>query len=185
MLDLVALQTVRERGEGLPIDPSLGGFAARFRAAIAQRLRLLEERGLVRSSVEERDGVRVRRLAVALGAEEKVERAMRERDRGLTPLDEVARREGKPVVEARLEPGRAYRGRVVAMASDAEGRTVVVLDTEPTLTAVPVADRKLPVGQEIRARAVAQEVPGERRRVLLWQLDELEREQKRDRGRER
>lgn len=122
---------------------------------------------------------------VALDAEERVERAMRERDRGLTPLAEVERREGKPVAEAKLEPGRAYRGRVVAMASDAEGRAVVVLHTEPTLTAIPAADRKLPVGREIRARVVTQEVPGERRRVLAWQLDELAREKKRDHGRER
>jgi hypothetical protein len=73
----------------------------------------------------------------------------------------------------------------VAMASDAEGRAVVVLQSERTLTALPAPDRKFQLGQEIRARAVAQEVPNERRRVLAWQLDELDREQKRDRGRER
>ena len=51
---------------------------------------------------------------------------MKERDRGLTPLLEVERSHGKPVLHAKLEPGRAYQGRVVAMASDADGRAYVV-----------------------------------------------------------
>jgi len=70
------------------------------------------------------------------------------------------------------------------MASDADGRAYVVLNTDPTLTAVP-AEQKLRVGQEIYARAATQEVAGERRWILAWQLDDLEQERKRDRGRER
>jgi len=185
LLDLTALQMVQEDGREIPSDASLRGFAGHFREASARRLPLLEKRGLVAGVEEERGGERVRRLAVMPGAEETIERAMKERDRGLTPLIEVERSQGKPVTEAKLEPGRAYRGRVVAMASDAEGRTVVVLQSERTLTALPAPDQKFQVGQEIRARAVAQEVPNEHRRVLAWQLDELDREQKRDRGRER
>jgi hypothetical protein len=71
------------------------------------------------------------------------------------------------------------------MASDANGKAYVVLNTDPTLTAVPAAEQKLRVGQEIYARAVTQEVAGERRWILAWQIDDLEQERKRDRGRER
>jgi hypothetical protein len=60
-----------------------------------------------------------------------------------------------------------------------------VLNTDPTLTAVPATEQKLRVGQEIYARAVTQEVAGERRWILAWQLNELEQERTRDRGRER
>jgi len=139
----------------------------------------------VQVAAEERDGERIRRLGVALDAEERIERAMKERDRGLTPLSEVERTQGKPVLHAKLEPGRAYQGRVVAMASDADGRAYVVLNTNPTLTAVPAPEQRLQVGQEIYARAVTQEVAGERRWILAWQLNDLEQERKRDLGRER
>jgi len=179
-LDLVALQTLREHNGALPLDGPSSGFGAQLRDAIARRLHLLEERGLLQVEEEERGGERVRRLAVAIDAEERIERAMKERDRGLTPLSEVERIHGGPVAHAKLEPGRAYQGRVVAMASDTEGRAYVVLHTDPTLTAVPAANRRLQVGQEIHARAVTQAIPGERQWVLAWQLDDLEQERKRD-----
>jgi hypothetical protein len=185
LLDLVAVHTVREHGGELPGDGSLTGFGAELREAIEGRLPLLEERRLLQVQEEERGSERVRRLAVALDAEERIERAMKERDRGLTPMAEVERVQGKPVAHAKLEPGRAYQGRVVAMASDAEGRAYVVLDTDPTLTAVPAAERTLGIGQEIYARAVTQEVAGKRRWVLAWQINDLEQERKRDRDRER
>src|SRR5208337_5167130 len=118
VLDLVAVQTVREHGGALLPDGPVHGFGARLHEAIARRLPLLEERGLLQVAEEERGGERVRRMVVALDAEERIERAMKERDRGLTPLSEVERTHGKPVGHAKLEPGRAYQGRVVAMASD-------------------------------------------------------------------
>jgi len=185
VLDLVAVQNLRDNGGALPADGPVHGFGARLREAIAERLPLLEERGLLQVAEEDRGSERVRRLAVALDAEERIERAMKERDRGLTPLLEVERAQGKPVLHAKLEPGRAYQGRVVAMASDADGRAYVVLNTDPTLTAVPAAERRLQVGQEVYARAATQEVAGERRWILAWQLDDLEQERKRDLGRER
>ncbi len=117
ILDLVAVQTVRDNGGSLPADAPFHGFGARLREAIAERLPLLEESGLLRVAEEERGDERVRRLVVALDAEERFERAMTERDRGLTPLSEVERAHGMPVMHAKLEPGRAYQGRVVAMAS--------------------------------------------------------------------
>jgi len=185
LLDLVALQAVREHDGALRMDGPSSGFGAQLREAIAGRLPLLEEHRLLKVEEKERGGERVRRLAVALDAEERIERAMKERDRGLTPLSEVERIHDKPVVHAKLEPGRAYQGRVVAMASDAEGGAYVVLHTEPTLTAIPAAGRTLLVGQEIHAHAVTQEVAGERRWTLAWRVDELERERTHDRGRER
>ena len=185
VLDLVAVQTLRDNGGALPADGAVHGFGLRLREAMAKRLPLLEERGLVQVAEGERGDERGHRMVVALDAEERIERAMKERDRGLTPLSEVERTQGKPVLHAKLEPGRAYQGRVVAMASDADGRAYVVLNTDPTLTAVPVAEQKLRVGQEIYARAVTQEVAGERRWILAWQLDDLEQERTHDRGRER
>jgi hypothetical protein len=185
LLDLVAVQTVREHGGELPLDGPLTGFGAELREALEGRLPLLEERGLLEVQEEERGGERFRRLVVALDAEERIDRAMKERSRGLTPLAEVERVHGKPVAHAKLEPGRAYQGRVVAMASDAEGTAYVVLDTDPTLTAIPALNRRPEVGQEIYARAVTQEVAGERRWTLAWQIDDLEQERARDRGRER
>ena len=158
--------------------------AERFRDAMARRLPLLEKYGLLQEIEEEPGGERVRRFAVALDAEERIERAMKERDRGPTPLSEVERLHRKPLVHAKLEPGRAYQGRVVAMASDAEGRAYVVLHTDPTLTAVPAAERRLHLGQEIHARAVTEEAAGERRRILAWQLDDLAQERRQGRSRE-
>src|SRR5208337_1420492 len=137
----------REHNGALPLDGPSSGFGAQLRDAIARRLHLLEERGLLQVEEGERGGERVR---------------------------------GGPVAHAKLEPGRAYQGRVVAMASDTEGRAYVVLHTDPTLTAVPAANRRLQVGQEIHARAATQAIPGERQRVLAWQLDDLEQERKRD-----
>jgi hypothetical protein len=185
VLDLVAVQTLRDNGGALPPDRPVHGFGPRLREAMAKRLPLLEERGLVQVAEEQRGGEGVSRMVVASDAEERIERAMKERDRGLTPLLEVERTHGKPVVHAKLEPGRAYQGRVVAMASDADGRAYVVLNADPTLTAVPVAEQKLRVGQEIYARAVTHEVAGERRWTLAWRLDNLEQERRRDLGRER
>jgi hypothetical protein len=185
VLDLAAVQTVRENGGVLPADRPVHGFGAQLRDAIERRIPLLEERGLLHGVEEERGNERVRRLAIAVDAEERIERAMKERDRGLTPLSEVERTYGKSVVRARLEPGLTYEGRVVAIASDADGSTYAVLKTDPTLTAVPATPQELRVGQEIRAVAVAHEVAGEQRWVLAWRLDDLEREQKHDRGRER
>jgi len=60
---------------------------------------------------------------------------------------------------ANSERGRTYQGRVIAVASYAEGRTYVVLDMDPTLTRNP------------RCRANA--------------AKRLEHERKRDRDRER
>ena len=73
----------------------------------------------------------------------------------------------------------------MVMASDAEGKAYVVVDTDPPLTAIPAVNRRLDLGQEIYARAVTQEAGGERRWILAWQIEDLEHERKRDRGRER
>lgn len=180
LLDLVALQTLREHGGALPTDGPSSGFGAELREAIAGRLPLLEEHRLLEVVEEERGGERIRRLFAAAGAEERIERAMKERDRELTPLSEVERIHGKRVAHAKLEPGRVYQGQVIAMASDSEGRAYVVLHTDPGLTAVPTAGRRFLVGQQIHARAVAQEAASERRWTLAWQLNDLEREERRD-----
>jgi len=188
LIDLVAVQTTHEQRTALPTEGPHTGFRAQLRAAVARRLPLLEERGLLQVLQEEQEGhgdERVRRLAPVPGAEERIKQAMRQRDGGLTPLSEVERIYGKPVVHAKLETGRAYVGRAVAMASDGEGRAYVVLQTGPALTALPVVEPTHLVDQEVHARAVTQEMPGERRWTLAWQFDAREREGMRDRGRER
>jgi type IV secretory pathway VirD2 relaxase len=183
LLDLEAVRSVREHEGSPPIDGPPSSFKRELREAIARRIPHLEARGVLKV-LEAGSGEHVHRLAVTPDAEERIERAMRERDRGLTPLSEVERIHGKPVVHAKLEPGRVYQGRVVAMASDL-GTTHIMLHTDSTLTAVPAAAGTLQVGREIRARAVAREAPGAPRWILTWQLDDLERERTHDRGRER
>jgi hypothetical protein len=174
-LDLEAVRAVREHDGAPPIDGYPRSFRRELREAIARRVPFLEQQGLLKVLVVE-PGERVPRLAVARDAEGRIERAMRERDRGLTPLSEVERIHEKPVVHAKLEPGRVYQGRAVAMASDSEGKAHIILHTDSTLTAVPAVIGTLQVGREIRARAVAREVSGEQRWALSWQFDDLERE---------
>jgi hypothetical protein len=184
LLDLEAVRGVREHDGAPPIDGPPRSFRRELREAIVRRVPFLEEQGLLEARGVE-PGKRVHRLVVGRDAEKRIERAMTERDRGLRPLSEVERIHEKPVVHAKLEPGRVYQGRVVAMASDLEGNAHFILDTDLTLTAVPAVAGMLQVGREIRARAVAREVSGERRWTLAWQLDDLERERMLHRGRER
>jgi hypothetical protein len=166
------------------MDGPSSGFAAQLRAALAGRVPLLREHGLLDAEEEAQDG-KSPRFSAAPDAEEQIERAMKERERGLTPLMEVERVQGSQVAHAKLEPGRIYQGRVVAMVSDPEGTEYVVLDTGPTLAAVPAAQQRFHVDQEIRARAMAREVASEGRWTLVWQFDDLEQAQKHDRDRGR
>jgi hypothetical protein len=171
-LDLVTLQSIHEHQGVLPTDGSSTGFRKELHEAMARRIPVLEEHGVLQA-VEESGG-RLRYLAATLDAEERIERSMKQRDRGLIPLSEVERNQQQPVVQAKLEQGRAYQGRVVAMATDSEGRAYAVLHTDPTLTAVPATIGTVQVGQEIHARVVAQGVPGERPWILAWQIEALE-----------
>ena len=184
ILDLEAARAVRDDGEAPTPVPTRSGFFARFREAVRSRLSLLTERGLIRERSEEIPVGTRRQLVLAAAAEERIEMAIQERERRPLTLAQASRLGRKEVVRAAQEPGRVYRGRVVAMAEDDAGARYVVLDTGRHLTAVPT-ERAYERGQELRARSRTVASPAERRRVLAWQLDDLERERSRshDRGR--
>src|SRR5208283_926671 len=65
VLDLVAVQTLRDNGGALPADGAVHGFGLRLREAMAKRLPLLEERGLVQVAEGERGDERGHRMVVA------------------------------------------------------------------------------------------------------------------------
>jgi len=111
---------------------------------------------------------------------------MKQREMRPLTFAEAARLGGKTVEKARLEVAALHRGRVVATATDEGGQHYVVLDTARALVAVPVgAQQRFVAGHEVRAIAEIPESSAERRRTLGWVFEDLEREQKRDRGRER
>ena len=185
ILDLAAVRSMRqtERAPAAPLTRS--GFFARFREAAARRIPLLERQGLVQWEAVHDGPDAERRLTLERGAEERIELAMKQRERQPLTLAEAARLGGKPVEKARLEAAALYRGRVVAMAMDNGGESYLVLDTGRSLTAVPAgAEQKFPPGREVRAIAEVKEAAAERRRILTFVLEDMEREQKRERGRE-
>ena len=110
--------------------------------------------------------------------------AMKQRERRPLTLSEAQRLGAKALVHAAPESGRIYRGRVVAMAEDEAGARYVVLDTGRYVTAIPAAGQTFERGRELRARSRMVESPAEGRRVLAWQIDDLELERRRGRGRE-
>jgi hypothetical protein len=78
-----------------------------------------------------------------------------------------------------------YRGRLLAYAEGQSGERYAVLDTGRHWTAVRTERTDLAMRSEVLARARWVEREGEERRVLAWQLDDLERERQHHRGRER
>ncbi|HYB12279.1 MAG TPA: DUF3363 domain-containing protein [Myxococcota bacterium] len=185
ILDLAAARSVRETGEAPAALPTRSGFFAGFREAVARRIPLLERQGLVyREHAAEADAEQ--RITLARDAEERIELAMKQRERQPLSFAEAARLGGKPIEKARLEAAALYRGRVVAAAMDDAGESYLVLDTGRSLTAVPAGtEQKFPPGREVRAIAELRESGAERRRILRFVLEDMEREQKRERGRER
>jgi hypothetical protein len=185
ILDLAAARSVRSTGQAPAALPTRSGFFARFREAVARRIPLLERQGLVH---QERAGEAdaERQVTLARDAQERIELAMKQRERRPLTFAEAARLGGKPIEKARLEAAALYRGRVVATAIDQGGERYLVLDTGRTLIAVPAgAEQKFTPGREVRAIAEVRESGAERRRFLSFVLEDMEREQKRDRGRER
>jgi hypothetical protein len=185
ILDLAAARSIRSTGQAPAALPTRSGFFARFREAVGRRIPLLERHGLVhRDRAEEVDAER--QVTLARDAEERIELGMKQRERQPLSFAEAARLGEKPIEKARLEAAALYRGRVVATAIDDGGNRYVVLDTGRSLTAVPArAEQRFTPGREVRAIAEVRESGAEKRRFLTFILEEMEREQKRDRGRER
>ena len=162
------------------------GFFRQFHEAARRRMPLLEREGLVRGDASRGAPDSERRLSLSQGAEERIELAMKQRERQPLSFAEIARLTGKTIEKARLEVAALHRGRVVTAAIDEGGETYLVLDTGRTLTAIPAgAAQRFTAGREVRAIAEVSQPGVERRRILSWVLEDMEREQSRDRGRER
>lgn len=109
---------------------------------------------------------------------------MNQGERIPTTLRDLERVHGKDAAAVRPEPGRSYQGRVAGYAVEDDGKSYVVLDTGPELTAVPTDRRDLEVGHTVRARAEATaEQESRERRSLTWAIDDIEHERDRGRGR--
>jgi len=79
-------------------------------------------------------------------------------------------------------PGQHLSGRLEAVAYDRENQQHAVLDTGRELTTIRTDQNDLQVGHEYEAQSRA-ERGAERRRLVAWQLDDLERAREHDRGR--
>jgi hypothetical protein len=181
VLDLDAVRAVRTQGTLPEAVPARLGFLARYREALRSRIGLLVERGLlVRAAAPDAQN-RTRQLAVSADAEERIEMAMKQRERRPPSFAEAEKLGGKALRTGVLEAGRTYRGRVLTMAEDDAGQLHVVLDTGRHLTAIPAPERDLTPGREMRARAAAAGAEGSstRRGALAWQLEELEQTRRR------
>ncbi len=187
VLDLDAVRTVRQTGRLPEPEPARRGFFARWRAAVVGRRTVLERARVLferAGSDQEREP---RKLEVAEGAEQMIEARMHERERAPISLQDAERRAGKPIQVASEQAGRLYRGRIVAYAEGEDGTRYAVLETGRNLTAVPTREVEIAAGRlvEARSRSLEVEEEGEERRALAWQLEEIEREQRKERGRGR
>jgi hypothetical protein len=111
-----------------------------------------------------------------------------ERERSLPTLETVRAQEPKPVEIEEPRSGARYRGRLLTYATGPEGEHYAVLDTGRQLRALRTEQDELTEGREILARG--REVTDEdnrRTRMLVWRLDDAERErtQQQERGRGR
>lgn len=178
-LDRDALRSVHEEG----VLPSVAGdfsrFARTWREAVRDRRELLVRAGFLIE--EERGEGRAHRLSRT------AEAWMDDRGHDRTPvnLEELRKSAEKPLCDATDSGGQRLRGTLHAVAYDPSGDRYAVLDTGRQLTAIP-ADHttELEVGREYEARSASQR-EGERRRVLAWQLDDLERSRTRAPAHER
>ena len=187
VLDLDAVRAVRAQDTLVEAVPARLGLFARYREALRSRIDLLVECGLLIRAAAPDAQNRTRQLAVAADAEERIEMAMKQRERRPASFAEAEELGGKVLRIGVMEAGRTYRGRVVTMAEDSAGQVLVVLDTGRYLTAIPAPERDFTPGREVRARAAAAAAEGDstRRGVLAWQLEELEQARKLGHDRDR
>jgi len=92
----------------------------------------------------------------------------------------------KPLARAPDQPNRIFEGQLVAYAVHPDrSEPYAIVDTGAKLRAIPTSDCQLEAGRTVRARSYTRQTAGapERRRLLTWQLDDLE--QLRDRSRSR
>jgi len=184
VVDLEALRWARETGGPPPPATTRRGFFARWREAVTARFPCLERLGFLRRERTRGGPDEPARFRTAEGAERRIENAMRTRERTPMSLEEVQGRATKPLRFVEPHERVVYRGRMVAYAEAEGGQRYAVLDTGRHWTAIRTERTDLAIRSDLLARARWVEQEGEQRRVLAWQLDDLERQRSRDRGRE-
>jgi len=185
VLDLAVLERLEGVAPAEHREIRLRGFAQQWETALALRERALIRAGLVLEPAAHALGHR----QAAQGALAQVRARMRQRDRMPLTFAEVAQELGKPIREAGTTWGMTHRGRLAAYAEDDQGRRYAMLEDWHGIIAVPTQQRDLAVGTEVRARSAPARrssddaLEQERRRGIVWQLADLERERDRGRGR--
>lgn len=174
ILDRQATRAVRSPSPQAEVGSSR--FSRAWVAALQERADILLRAGLL----EENE--RARALTIAQG--EGTHMDARGQGRELTPLADLRARAEKPIHSASDTPGQRLRGQLRGLAVDEEGRRVAVLDLGRHLAAVPTDEVDLQVGREYEAQSRV-DPEGERRRVLAWRFEDLERVRQHDRGHER
>jgi type IV secretory pathway VirD2 relaxase len=174
ILDREAIRAVRSPSP--QVEAGSSRFSRAWGAALRERADLL-----LRASVLG-ENERARAFTIAQG--EGAHMDARGQERELTPLEDLRARAGKPVHPASDTPGQRLRGELRGLAVDEEGQRVAVLDMGRHLAAIPTDQADLQVGHEYEAEShVDRET--ERRRVLAWRFEDLERVREHDRGHER
>jgi type IV secretory pathway VirD2 relaxase len=185
VLDLAVLERLEGVAPAEPRETRLRGFAEQWETALALRERALIRAGLVLEPA----GQALGRRQAAQGALDQVRTRMRQRDRMPLTFAEVEQELGKPIREAGTTWGMTHRGRLAAYAEDDQGRLYAMLEDRHGIIAVPTQQRDLAIGTEVRARSEPARrssddaLEQERRRAIVWQLADLERERDRGRGR--
>jgi len=176
VLDREVVRLVQAPGTAQASNGPLSRFSEAWRAARRERVDLLVRAG----ALEETERAR----AYTLSGRGPIEMDARTQGRELTPLADLRRQADKPVREASEQPGQRLRGDLRTVAVDEHGRRVAVLDTGRHLTAIPTNQDDLELGHQYEAES-RHEREGERRRVLAWRFEDLERARERDSGYER
>jgi type IV secretory pathway VirD2 relaxase len=174
VLDREVLGLVRSGSAAEAPGAARSRFSETWRDARRERVDLLVRAGLL--DEEERE----RAYTLSHGAEAPVD--ARTQGRELTPLGQLRAEAEKPVREAPDRPGQVLRGELRAVVVDEHGRRVAVLDTGRHLAAIPTEQADLELGHEYAAESHV-ERDGERRRVLAWRFEDLERMREREHGR--
>jgi type IV secretory pathway VirD2 relaxase len=180
VLDSAALEGAAS-GEAVDEKRATRGFAHDWQDAIARRVAVLEQAGLLLRD----DAGRARPAA---GAADEVRKRTLSRDRAPIPLANVGAAFNKSVHDMSNWKGGSIAGKLIAFAQDEQGRGCIVLDAGMSLYVLATERRDLTIGARIegwhtRARDVADASEHDRRRGLAWQLADLSREHDRGRGR--
>jgi hypothetical protein len=173
ILDREAITAVRSPSPQAEAGSSR--FSRAWGAALQERADLLLRAGVL----EENERARALTMAKGEGANMDAHAQGRE----LTPLAVLRAQAGKPVRAASEAPGQRLRGELRGLAVDEEGRRVAILDVGRHLAAIPSDQADLEVGHEYEAEARFDR-EGERRRVLMWRFENVERVRERARGNE-